>query len=195
MTGENEENTHEKYENSPENRNNEGRILICQNCSNEWIPRNTTSKRWKCPICGKYRVVWKDELLENTPDSLSSHEISQEKIENSHENIEKTDEKKENSHEKTLEKLEKPKKSEFLLNSPGENEEKTDEEKLSEAMEKSGGLSPFAVGFGILGLVIIAGIGYFLSRTFKRKNLKQVAPAQAAPIMNPRVQNVLRRLA
>jgi len=84
MTGENQEN-------SPGEKEKSGRVAHCLNCTNEWTPRDQADKKRKCPVCGKYRVVWKDELPENKPDSSTS---PGEKKEKSGENEEKNEEEK-----------------------------------------------------------------------------------------------------
>lgn len=168
--------TGEKTGEKGENEEKTGRIAHCLNCSNEWIPRDTETKKRKCPICGKYRVIWKDELSENKPDSSISPGENEENI---GEITGENEEKKENLQEKTQEKLEKPENCEFLLISPDKSEEKTEEEKLTEAMEKSGGFPLFAVFAILLGLVILAAGGWFLSRRGKRKRSEIIGKPEA----------------
>ena len=163
MIGEKEENSPGEKEKSEEKT---GKIAHCLNCTNEWIPRDQGNKKRKCPVCGKYRVIWKDELVENTPDSsISPGENTGEKGEKE----ENSPKEKEKLQEKTEEKFEEPEIDEILPNSPDESEDKNEEEKLKEAMEKSGGCPLFAVFAIILGLGILAAGGWFLSRRGKRK--------------------------
>lgn len=174
-----------------ENTGQPERIAVCLNCSNEWIPRNPAAKKLKCPICGKYRYDWKDELSEKKPDfSDSPGEIAGE---NTGEK-EKTQEKKEKRQEKKPE----PEDPGFLPEDEGEeegeNEEGEKDRDLQAAMKKAGGLSPVMVIGGVVVLAIIAGIGYFLSGRSKGKIHRQITPANPQPVINPRVQNVIRRL-
>jgi predicted RNA-binding Zn-ribbon protein involved in translation (DUF1610 family) len=174
--------TGEIQENSPGEQEKTGKIAHCLNCSNEWVPRNTAAKKRKCPICGKYRVVWKDELMEKSGENeLNSGEIQEISGENTGEN----EEKKENFEEKTEEKLEESINNEFLLNSPGEIEEKNEEEKLSEVMKQSGGFPLIGVYAVVLGVGILAVAGWFLSGRGKRKRSKNIESSETKKELDP----------
>ncbi|WP_067047598.1 hypothetical protein [Methanofollis ethanolicus] len=189
MVGENEENSPGEKEKSQEkSQEKSGRVAHCLNCTNEWIPRDQADKKRKCPVCGKYRVVWKDDLPENKPDSSTS---PGEKKEKSGENEENSPGEKEKREEKTEEKSEVPEDDEFLLISPGENEEKNKEEKLQEAMKKVGGIPPLAVVGIIAVLGVLAFFLWFLPGRTHRKDRQQTP---AAPPISGRVQNAMRRL-
>ena len=73
------------------------KIAVCQACGNEWEVRTPgTGKKRKCPICGKYRVKMKSELL-------AEEENAGEQKENPPEKTEENDPASENKQENTEE--------------------------------------------------------------------------------------------
>lgn len=142
---------------------------VCLSCSNEWTVRDPgVKKKRKCPVCGKYRIKLKSEIMAADANNANNAAVS----------IAAGAEQKEET--RTLEKREKK---------PPVKEEKKEKEAVSDAVVSSGGNGMMYAAIAVF--VVGAAIGlWFLWRPSRKKLAK--APVHEKQItVHPGVRRMM----
>lgn len=157
------------------------RVAVCLSCGNEWVVRTAGRKKRKCPVCGRYRVKMKSEMVssgnegvepinENLPLAQPAPvEVSAKDTKTEEEKkVEKV--KKEKKEKKEEEKKEKKKVNRARPYHPDVDEE--DEEEEVDEEEEDEEEKPAAVAQGMIYvamLVVAVGVGWIIYNALRRR--------------------------
>jgi len=166
------------------------RVAVCLSCGNEWVVRTAgTGKKRKCPVCGRYRVRMKSEMIssgsegvepanENLPPAQPAPvEVSAKDTKTEEEKkVEKV--KKEKKEKKEEEKKEKKKVNRARPYHPDVDEEDEEEEVDEEEVDDEEKPAAAAQGMIYVAMLVVAvGAGWILYNALRRRRRGAPVPA------------------
>ena len=162
------------------------RVAVCLSCGNEWVVRTAgTGKKRKCPVCGRYRVRMKSEMIssgsegvevanepegENLPPAPPARvEVPAKDTKTEEEKkVEKV--KKEKKEKKEEEKKEKKKVNRARPYHPDVDEEDEEEEVDEEEVDDEEKPAAAAQGMIYVAMLVVAvGAGWILYNALRRR--------------------------
>jgi len=169
------------------------RVAVCLSCGNEWVVRTAgTGKKRKCPVCGRYRVKMKSEMISsgngggeaaNKPMDENLPPAPPARVEVPAEDAKMEEEKKEKKEKKRKEKINR-----VSLHHPDEDEEEDegDEDEDEDEEEEEDENPPAPVLTYVALLVLAVGAGWLIYSMLRRRRRYAPVPADYEDEVKPR---------